>query len=375
MNDKRIITKKELNYIETLYLYCNIEDFVSDSEDNHPTYNYWIMKKWIEDTMLHSAKHLGTAKGREWYKFDNYRLGIMEYDTAKAANQFNCIIQYEQYHMFTLDHDLSALDLPFGTDRTKYHIKRIDITKIAKHDENYTKNYGYLSPYRTQDIVNGTIYLGNRKNGNVFRMYDKTKELMTDTKDHPIDYKKIELLSSYFGSIENLYTYELELHRSQLKGTLGIETLADLPKVYAANKNIVGKIRFYRDNDRNKRLIRNNHRDRVSCRRLTDFVEYKRIAKKKYKPSFEYAVKQMIKAADGYLDRSELDPTNDNYMKMINAFMSERVDHAHKDMIISFEDTILSHEMDEMSMKHKLMRDNQSNDLELQAKWAFQRVV
>ncbi len=185
--------------------------------------------------------------------------------------------------MFTLDHDLTALDLPFGTDRTKYHIKRIDITKIAKHDEDYTKNYGYLSPYRTQDIVNGTIYLGNRKNGNVFRMYDKTKELMTDTKDHPIDYKKIELLSSYFGSIENLYTYELELHRSQLKGTLGIETLADLPKVYAANKNIVGKIRFYRDNDRNKRLIRNNHRDRVSCRRLTDFVEYKRIAKKKYR--------------------------------------------------------------------------------------------
>ncbi len=96
MNDKRIITKKELNYIETLYLYCNIEDFVSDSEDNHPTYNYWIMKKYIEDTMLHSAKHLGAAKGREWYKFDNYRLGIMEYDTAKIANQFNCIIQYEQ---------------------------------------------------------------------------------------------------------------------------------------------------------------------------------------------------------------------------------------------------------------------------------------
>ena len=375
MNDKKIITEKELNYIETLYLYCNIEDFVSDSEDNHSTYNYWIMKKWIEDTMLHAAKHIGTAKGREWYKFDNYRIGIMEYDTAKAANQFNCIIQYEQHHMFTLDHDLSSLDLPFGTDRTKYHIKRIDITKIAQHDENYTKNYGYISPYKTQDIVNGTIYLGNRKNGNVFRMYDKTKELLTDTKDHPIDYKKIELLSSYFGSIENLYTYELELHRSQLKGTLGIETLFDLSKVYAANKNIVGKIRFYRDNDRNRRLLRNRNNDRVSCRRLTDFVEYKRIAKKKYKPSFEYAVKQMIKAADGYLDRSELDPTNENYMKMINAFMSDRIDQDHKDMIITFEDTQLSDGMDKMRTKHKLMRDNQSNDLELQAKWAFQRVV
>ena len=154
MNDKRIITEKELNYIETLYLYCNIEDFLSDTEYNHPTYNYWSMKKYIEDTMLHSAEYLNEAKGRSWYKFPNYRMGIMEYDTAKKANQFNCIIQYEHHHLFSLGKNLQGLDLPFDGTFSQYHIKRIDITKIAKHDEDYTTNYGYLSPYKRQDNVN-----------------------------------------------------------------------------------------------------------------------------------------------------------------------------------------------------------------------------
>ena len=83
----------------------------------------------------------------------------------------------------------------------------------------------------------------------------------------------------------------------------------------------------------------------------------------------------MKKEALRYVDSMELERNNDNLMPIINALTSELIDHDNKDMVITFEDTHLSHEMDEMSTKHKLMRDNQSNDLELQAKWAFQRVV
>ncbi len=309
MNDKKIITQNEKNYIETLYLYCNIEDFASTKE-NHPTLNYYNMMSYISDTLLHSAQYLNEAKGRSWYRLPNYRIGIMDYDTAKKANQFNCVIQYEFDHLFTLDKNLTSLDLPFDGSLSDYHIKRIDITKIAKHDEDYLTNYEFISPYRRNDRVNGTVYLGNRKAGNVFRMYNKTKELL-DTENN----KKIQVLTQYFGDIENLWTYELELSRSFLKNSLGIETLADLSKVYQAHKNIVGKIRFYDNNDKNKKLVSQKHGDRIKALFLADFVEYERIEKKKYTPSFDYAVEQMVKLVDTYAEKMDIEKTNEIYMK------------------------------------------------------------
>lgn len=379
MNDRKIITEQELNYIETLYLYCNLEDFLDSvnlkdcdwSSDISPKTAYDLYMFYSFDYIFDKSEFLGTAKGRDWYKFPNYRIGIMSYDAAKKANQFNCVIQYEQHYMFGLSKDLKDISLPFGSDFSKYHIKRIDITKIAKIKIDYTKNYGYLSPFRRDDRVNGTIYLGNRKNGNVFRMYDKTKELKTDTKEHPINYKKIELFSRYFGDIEDLYTFELELSRSYLKNTLGIETLSDLSKVYDAYFNIVGKIRFYRNNDKNKSLIKNGNHDRISCKVLTDFIDYERVEKKRYKTSFDYALNNFIETADKYIDSSGLERTNDEYMKFVIPFLSERIDQSNKDLVITFEDTPLSFSMDEMRTKHRFMKDNQSNDLEIEAKRHF----
>ena len=139
MNDKKIITQKERNYIETLYLNFNIEN-ASDNEIDHPSLNYFNVMSYLNDVMLPTAKYLADADGRSWYQFENYRIGIMSYDKAKKANQFNCVIQYEQAHLWTLDKYLNGLDLPFDVDKKHYHIKRIDVTKIAKHKENYLKN-------------------------------------------------------------------------------------------------------------------------------------------------------------------------------------------------------------------------------------------
>lgn len=374
MTDKKIITQKERNYIETLYLNFNIED-ASTHDADHATLKYYNIISYMTDTMFPAAKYLAEADGRSWYQFKNYRMGIMSYDKAKIANQFNCVIQYEQSHLWELDKDLNGLDLPFDVDKKHYHIKRIDITKIAKHKEDYTVNHGYLSPYREYSYFQGTHYLGNRKNGNVFRIYDKTKELMTDTKEHPINYKKIALMSEYFGDIEDLYTYELELTRKYLKGSLGIETLAQLDQIYAANKNIVGKIRFYKDNDKNRRLIKQGKRERLSCKVLTDFIEYQRVTKKHYKPSFSYAVDQMVKTADKYLYKLNLKPTDDEYIKFANAFLARRVSHKNKDMVINYEDTLESQEMDKMTAKFEAMRYGQSNELEIEAKRYFGKFV
>ena len=368
MTDKRIITQKEKNYIETLYLYFNLENASHDDAD-HPTLKYYNVLSYMTDTMFSNAKYLSNARGRDWYQFPNYRLGIMSYDKAKRANQFNCVIQYEQHHLWTLDHDLTGLDLPFQVDRKHYHIKRIDITKIAKHEPDYLTDYGFLSTYRDKSYDRGTYYLGVRYSSNFFRMYNKTKEL-TQTKN----YKKMALLSEYFGDIENLWTYELVLDRSFLKSSLGITTLDDLSKVYSANRNIVSQIRFYRSTDHNKRLLKNQNQDRMKCLVLTDFKEYDRVVKKRYKPSFNYAADQVLKIVDSYIDNMGLKRTNDEYMKFVNALMVARVDYKLKDMVITYEDTPLSNGMAQMTAKHQGMRDNQSNELELEANRAFKKI-
>lgn len=365
MNDKKIIPQIERNYIETLYLYCNIEDF-AQLKEHHPSFAYFNMMSYINDVMLPKAKCLGDADGRTWYQFKNYRMGLMGYDKAKVANQFNCKIQYEQHHMWTLDKSLNGLDLPFSGSRSYYHIQRIDITKIAKLDMDYTSNHGYISPYNGMRKEYGTVYLGHRRNGNVFRIYNKTKELL-DTEN----YKKIEMLSQYFGDIENLYTFELELKRKHLKGSLGIETLSDLDKVYAASQNIISKIRFYRDNDHNKRLLKNDNRDRISCKVLSEFVEYERLPKKKYKPSFPYAVDSIVKTMDRYIESMELPKSNDEYMKFINEIISRRVNSNSGDMVITYEDTQENMSHNGMLRKWEAMRDGQSNDLEVEARRIF----
>lgn len=379
--DKRIVVQKELNYIETLYLSCNLQDFTASIEfkdldinpDIPPLSAYNIVLDYRVSNMIehYSAKFLGTAKGRDWYQFEDYRLGIMSYDLAKRSNQYNCVIQYEQSHMFTLDYFLSVLNLPFGGSFSDYKIKRIDITKIAKHKENYIEGFNYISPYRGMRYEYGTIYLGHRNNGNVFRLYNKTLELLTDTKNHPTDYKKIELLSQYFGDIEDLYTYELELHRSYLKDTLNIDTLADLDKVYLAYKNIVGQIRLYKDTDKNKRLIASNNRDRISAYVLTDYVPYDRVKRKDYKPSRKYAIKKMLSTMDGYMDSMGLERSNANYISLIDELASERIYTDSQDITLHFEKSELGIQMDEMHKKHDRLRYGQGDTLENEANYRF----
>lgn len=367
MTDKKMITQKELNYIETLYLYCNLQDFANS--DDHPTLKYFNVRSWLENVLLFDCKHTSDANGRKWYKCPNYNIGIMDYNIAKSSNQFNILIQYNQKHMFTLRSDLSDLDLPFGNedDLGKYHINRIDITKIAKQKLDFTKRYDFISSFRTKSNYRGTIYLGNRENGNVFRMYNKTKELQSTENGKKIDSKKIELLSEYFGDIENLYTYELELRRSHLKENLGIETLLDLDKVFDVYKNTVGSIRIFKDNDSNRRKLDNKHHNRIFAWKITDYVEYERVSKKRYKTSFDYAGQSVLKTIDNHIDSMGEKRTNDEYLKFVNYIFSERIDLIDESMIIGIEDTVYSDDMAQMTAKHIDMRDNQSNELELEA--------
>ena len=330
-----IVTEKELNYIETLYVYANLQDFVSHTKQEEyksiserdfeihidelgietfkeaviyhtKKYCYDFMFNYVVDTILSSSKFLGVSHGREWYDLGYCRIGIMDFHVALKANQFNVEIQYSQSHMFSLGDRLEGLVLPFEGDMSQYHVKRIDLTKVVKTKNDYLTNHSFISPYRSisrfgTDVLTETIYLGARSNGNVFRMYNKTIELQVDNKDHPIDYAKIELFSKYFGDIEDLYTFELELHRKYFKAQFDIDTLVDLDKIYQAYFEIVGKIKIYEDNDYNRKLVLQKHYSRISdVYRLTDYVECKRVVRKKYKPSEEYLINKIVVAIQRY---------------------------------------------------------------------------
>jgi len=397
----RIVTQKQLNYIETLYLYARLEDFITynstaldwllgevnqttnklvtwkDIQNQYDNEKYEYMLQYVHDTMLHNAEYKGTANGRDWYSFPNYRLGIMSYDLAKKSNQFNIEIQYTQSHLFTLDPQLKGLDLPFDGTIDQYDIKRIDITQIVKTPKDYLTNHAFISPYKTIDRLskNGTdetIYLGHRKNGNVFRMYNKTIELNTDNKDHPIDFKKIELFSDYFGDIENLYTFELELHRKYLKGTFGIEKLSQLEEVYKAYHEIVGSIKIYEDNDKNKHHIKMKHYDRIDTLSFTEYKEFKRIQKKKKRPSKEY----LIKRTNTLIERFE----NSHNVELLNSEKYYIIEQLATRIIgknITIEITESDEELacNEVYEKIDRLRANQSNELDVEAQRAFKKVA
>jgi hypothetical protein len=293
----------------------------------------------------------------------------MEHDTAKKANQPNCIIQYDHSHIFPLDQNLTGIELPFTDDRSKYMIKRIDITKTLRIDTDYTVNHGYISPFKTDPLnhtrYENTVYLGSRKNGNVFRMYPKTKELM-ETKN----YDKMALYSQYFGSIENLYTFEHELHRSYLKETLGIDTLAELGRVWEASQNIVSKIRIFEYNDKNKKLLRQNNRQRIKAMVLNDYVEYDRPEKKKYKRSYSAMIRRIKSEIDAYLDSGE---TEDNLSFWVGLIydLTNDVTKDGKELQIWVNDSDRAVDMDKMRAKWQLLRDNQTNELEKEATRLF----
>ena len=371
----KIITEKTLNYIETLYLYANLQDFI---ESDDPIGSYAKALDLYFNKNLDSSKFLGTSHGRDWYQLPNYRIGIMEYDKAIIANQFNVEIQYTQTHMFDLEPNLKGLELPLGGEFKNYHIKRVDVSQIVKTPIDYLTNHNYISPYRAMDRFskNGkteTVYLGHRKNGNVFRMYNKSIELQTDTKEHPINYKKIELFSRYFGDIENLYTFELELHRRYLKPSFNIDTLDDLDKVYKVHKEIVGKVRIYEDNDHNKALISQKNRDRIESLCFVEYEEFKRVDKKKYKPSQSYMIDKAVNAFERYEDSLQEPLSIGSKFVIVDRILSRIF--GDKDVSIELEDSEYVKEYNVFMEKTKLLRDNQDDQLFKEANRAFAPIM
>jgi len=294
-----IITySKQINYIDTLELYYsffNEQDYV----DN--------IKK------LKPLKLLGEAGGRTWFEFPLYRLGIMDYSKALRANQHHITIQYKNEHIFYLDSNtLKGLSLPFSQNRADYIYKRIDFAKAIKSNIDYTYGWGYVSanwrqhPFKFNRVGETTIYLGERRKGHTFRIYNKVKELIANR-----DYKKIGRFKSIFGSLEkqDIYIFEYELRRKYLYDW-GIHTLAQHGELIELVNQLRSNIYLIKDTEENRKLIDSNNYDDINERVYID--EY--IGQKKSKPrksevvgSFDFLYRSILNKILNYANNMSVD--------------------------------------------------------------------
>jgi hypothetical protein len=199
-------------------------------------------------------------------------------------------------------------------------------------------------------------------------MYNKTIELKVDTKDKPMDYHKIAMFSDYFGDIENLYTFELELHRRYMKPTFGIDTLADLERVYKAYYEIVGKIKIYKDTDQNKKHIELKNHERIDSLCFTEYKEFKRLVKKRYKPSKDYLVNRTMEMYSRFSDSLKDEITESDKLYIIEMIASGIIGKQYSYEITESEET---KSFNKMLERIEVDRINQDDMLKRESNRAF----
>ncbi len=291
--------KKVLKHIDTLYLYYSCDKF-----------NYLLTLSEFAE-----KKIIGYANGYDWYDFGIARLGLMDYDKAKIANTYSIVIQYTAVYLLTID-IRTELQLIFKNDLKMYLIKRIDYshtfnTSVIDFD---FLDYFCVSPYfrKGSTIWGGqrkteTVYLGLRKSGKVFRLYNKTKELK-DTKNH----EKAQILNSYFGTTENLLVYEIELHRKYLRDRCGISSLNDLDLLDHVVNTLLKSLKFCLSTEKNLKLMKSKNYNKIEFIypfvKENDFIPFNFTPVKKYNKSKQLMINKINNLIDSY---NKLD--GDNY--------------------------------------------------------------
>jgi len=357
IKDELLILADSVHYIETLFLQTNLHSHIKGELSNDKKHQIGLSE--LYDSILSGADYMGSAKGREWYRTKNYRIGVItDYDKAIKSNWYTVLIQYSQEHMFSARADINKIELPLTADKSLYKIQRADATLIYKSDIDYLNGYGVISRFRKQHTIDKcgvieTKYFGSRSGGNMVRWYNKTNELKQTE-----NYKKIELLSAYFGDIENLYTIELEMNREFLLRTMNIDTLEDVAKVKEAYKNIIGAMRIYELNSTNEKLLNSNNRSRIKAFKFSEWLDYKRREKKRYKPSKAYLVDRMKKSSFKYIESMGVkdEDINKELLTIVNDYLREIDIGGSDDLVISYEPTTLTEEIKSMREKHERVR-------------------
>jgi len=295
----RIISySKEISYIDTLELY----------------YNFLSKQDYIESLKkLEPLGKLGEAGGYAWFRFPNYRLGvIIDYDRQKltGSNYYDVIIQYENKYLYYLGLNLDGIELPFSKSKSDYIYRRVDFAKIVKSDIDYTYGFGYVSgnwrqhPFKYGRTGETTIYLGDRRKGHTLRIYNKSKELKEKK-----DYEKATRLRKVFGDIENLYNFEYEFRRQYLR-LWQIHTLKQHKELIEFANYLLSNIYLIEDTPVNRKLVDSNNYDDIDNKIYIQ--DYNGVPPKKpkrdtlVKDSLEYFYSLLKGKIDRFIDNTSI---------------------------------------------------------------------
>jgi len=339
-----IIPEKEINYIETLYIYYT---------KKYEYYEWFNLLDFLET----NYSVVGYSHGRFWFLLDGgIRLGLIDdYEKCLRSNQYFVLLQYDFEHLFPLQGNLSLLQLPsfLSQNFDDYIFKRVDVTKVAQYKKPLSldpKETGFITQYK-YNYYNGTVYLGSRNNGCVTRIYNKSLELLEQSSH------KQKYFLEHFDNLENLYTIELELHRSYLRKNFDkVQRLSDWRNLFKIYNLIVGKIKMFDINDKNMRNYRNNNRSRIPCKTFTEFEFIERKEKVKYSRSYKRLINNIVSMIDEYFEDENIPKTNVNYMNVIEDVMRARLSIKGKNLIINFEDTPLSDDIKAFEEKMERIR-------------------
>jgi len=279
-----------MSHVDTLYLYykCTYDEYIKALGvfAGYPIISY--------------------AKGYDWYDFGIARVGLMDYNKAKIANTYPIVIQYNAIYLMTIH--INDLKLFFSPHLDQYIIKRIDYAytfNVSMIDFDLIDSIVVSRYFRKSSVIYGsdrkkeTLYLGLRRTGKVFRLYNKSKELI-DKNNH----EKQQILNHHFGTLDNLFVYEIELHRKYLRDRCNIDTLAQIDKLNSVVYTLFSSLQFCEDTEENVINIKNNNYNRIDFRSpFLDIIktqEFDFVPVKRYEKSKDFLLKSLYDTIKQY---------------------------------------------------------------------------
>ena len=246
--------------------------------------------------------------GRQYYDFGYARVGWLDWDIAERSGNYPFVIEYNFNYLYQADliNKWEKIKLPFSLNFNMYLVKRLDYNITFQSDRNILNSI-FVSPHFRKgsnwwgtNRDTETVNLGLRKTGKTFRIYNKTKEL-SDKKD----FIKADMLRDKFGSLDNLYSLEVELLRKYIISrvdTLG--SLSDFEEILDIARTLLSSIKFCESNDKNLALIKSKNYNKVIFETIDSFVgeiEFKEVKKyKKSKLNLVLAIDKMLQQYNEY---------------------------------------------------------------------------
>jgi len=335
---------KKITLIDTLYAYSNLDN-ASSFYDNYVKTGLALL--------------IGKSQGRTWYSIDGNRIGICSEEQSIKMNSYPFLIQYSKSNCHV--HNFNSYSPTISSNTFK--IQRID-TCIIFQKSDFTIPYEIISPFRSRSLIGSrndiyTMYLGKRSNGKVLRIYNKSLELI-DTSN----YNQIDRLSTIFGTVDNLFTIELELRRSFIMAKFGDVTIDSLENLINYSLSVISSVRFFPNTPSNLIKYHNNNYNKIedSFTLHSSNVNYfcKHDDYKNKEASLHHLSKSINRKITNYIDSVQI-KNNSDLIRIYTVLFDSIIDNDRFN-IKSLEFTIDDYKIDKLNHLKFLSKKDSYND-------------